>query len=299
MDIKDICSKLKQNEGVVICAPSYTEKNKLRVYLNGGLIGKIYFGNRNGKSNLMSNKYQENYMNTSMELRYKKLVKNAKSNEDILKILISDEYIKIAEETVNKKFTKKTANSKERLVETKIVDLYMNNNKKINIIDMEVCFPSDYIDDKKIKSIKSRNNIKEEITKQPRFDMISISDDGIGIIELKVDNKNYSNMIGHFVHMVYALENKQDFIDGIINRLNIMSKFGLINKETYDKYKNCNKIWCGFLFVNGKKESSIKIINNKLKGKLDLNKIKFKYCNDDYIKLENMQNYDEFIKLQE
>lgn len=296
MDKNEICMKLKQKEGIVICAPDYTEKNKLRVYINGGLIGKIYFGNRNGKSNLMSDNYKKNHMDDFMKCKYEKLIKDVKSDENILRILSSDEYIDIARATINKKFTKKTDDKKERSVETKIADLYMNTNKKINIIDMEVCFPKNYIDDKKIENIKSRNSIVKKITDQPRFDMITISDDGIGIIELKVDNKNYSNMIGHFVHMIYVMENKKDFIDGIINRLKIMSEFGLINKEIYDKYKNCYKIWCGFLFVDGKKEKSIKIVNNNLQGKVDLNKIKFKYCTIDDINLENMQTYDEFIK---
>ena len=32
---------------IVVTGPDFTQKNKLRVYLNGGLIGKISVGNPN------------------------------------------------------------------------------------------------------------------------------------------------------------------------------------------------------------------------------------------------------------
>ena len=87
---------------IVVTGPDFTQKNKLRVYLNGGLIGKISVGK--GKNDLLSSDYK-NYANGyADDLKPKK-------GKDTLDTLVSTEYLNAAAFATNNRFMKSNSNS--------------------------------------------------------------------------------------------------------------------------------------------------------------------------------------------
>ena len=69
-NIVNMCYKLinyeyKGTKPIVIVGPDCTDKNKLRIYVNGGLLGKIYIGNNaKGRSKLIEEKYDKSIFKT-------------------------------------------------------------------------------------------------------------------------------------------------------------------------------------------------------------------------------------------
>ena len=298
MNRKKECLELIKDDSIVIVAPDYTHENKMRLYCNGGLIGRIYIGNStNGKSDFISEAY----------IKYEKQLKNLlnkaekKDNEGRMQILTSEQYIELCKNALKEKWTKKSKENdceededkKERVIETKILHRFMKHNKNWNAIDMEICFPESYC---------NNANFSKGTTRKPRFDIITISKEGIGIIELKVNNENCGNMNSHYEHMKYIQKHECKFKNGIINRIQYLIENGLLSEDDYEKYKNDlekNKIWFGFLFVGGEKEKSIDIIRERLKTGKNLDGIKFMYCDFKEVKnlnIEKMMKYEDFIK---
>ena len=308
MKKKELCQKLNQNKKIVIVGPDFSHKNKLRVYNTGGRIARIYVGNRNGKSELMDKKYATYCEKDAKKLE--RIIINATTEEQITNTILSKDYQELSQDAVDNRYGKKAKkedDDKERNVETQILKRFMNAENEWIAIDMEFQCPRKWFEnmknDKEIK--KLLEDKKNKITIQPKFDIITFSKEGIGIIELKVNNENCDNILSHYCHMKHILKNKdvtKNFIDEIfINRIDHLINNGLINKNIIDKYReqifNEKKLWCGFLFVGGNKSKSINLLNPFRQLEIK-DKLKFLYCdfNDlDLLNINNMQNYNDFI----
>lgn len=309
MKKKELCQKLNQNKKIVIVGPDFSHRNKLRVYNTGGRIARIYVGERNGKSELMDKNYAKYCKKDAKKLE--RIIKNATTEEQITNTILSKDYQELSQDAVNNRYGKKAKkedDDKERNVETQILKRFMDAENGWIAIDMEFQCPRKWFEN--MKNDKEINKLlgdkKNKITIQPKFDIITFSKEGIGIIELKVNNENCDNILSHYCHMKHILKNKdikKSFIDEIfINRIDHLKDNGLINKNIIDKYgeqiSNEKKLWCGFLFVGGGKyESAGKV--RVLKEKEFTNNLKFMYCDFneiDLLNINNMQNYTEFTK---
>ena len=301
------------NENIVIVGPTLKEEKNpskhLRVYYRGGRLADIYAGpSKNGKSTLMSKAYKEQFKdNIEKKEKFEKIVKDAVSNDDnLLEVLSDKEKFQLIKEAFEKKWTKVKDSQKERDVETQIMRNFMISENDWIAVDMEFKCPGSWFEkmdsDKEIEDMKENN----EITDSPKFDIITISKEGIGIIELKVDNENCDNILSHYAHMKHILNNKESktkFINEIHRRIDYLQKIELINSKIIDKYGdqifNEEKLWCGFLFVGGGKSRSVKIVN-ELENKEFTNNLKFMYCDFneiDSLNINNMQKYTEFTTI--
>lgn len=324
MENKELCKKLLDlNENIVIVGPDYSKKNKLRVYNTGGRIARIYVGERNSKSELMTDGYIKYCEKDPKKLA--SIITNAKTEEQIRNAMLSKDYLDLSQDAVNKRHGNKTKKRdtdyeklKERNVETQIMRKFMTAKGDWIAIDMEVQCPTKWF--KKMRSDKEINNIMQKsktITKQPRFDIITFSKEGIGIIELKVNNENCENMISHYVHMKHLLsmnnKDARDARDEFMKEMNRRIDYlieeptgnDLVNTKIIKQYRDQvfkeNKLWCGFLFVGGGKSKSIqKVVRNFGDKNLEeLDNLKFLYCDEDKIdslNIENMQSYNDFTK---
>ncbi len=89
-------------------------------------------------------------------------------------------------------------------------------------------------------------------TKSPRVDLMILNDDGVGFVELKVDNENCDNLRSHINHMKYILSHVDIFRADAERRITVLQKYGLLENEMMPNLKKWNenkKIWCGILFV--------------------------------------------------
>ncbi len=327
MDKKEICKKIKEiNHKIVIVGPTLKDENDpdthLRVYYKGGRLANIGTGKRE-KSALMSKKYENQFKdNIEKTKKFNDIRKKAASNEEnLIKVLSNKENFKLINEAFERKWQKMTKkeknNQKERDVETQIMSNFMISENDWIAVDMEFQCPSSWFEkmdsDKEIKKFIDMEHKKgnKKITKKPKFDIIMISKDGIGIIELKVNNENCDNILSHYCHMKHILNNeesKDKFITEIYRRIKYLQENELINSEIIDKYGkqffNEKKLWCGFLFVGGGKSESVKIIRGleeKLEEKEFIKNLNFMYCDNDESKIKtlninHMQNYNDFIK---
>ncbi len=300
MDKKKIIEQLLNNKelNIVVVGPDYNDgtKNKLRIYAMGGRIGRIYVGKRNdGKSELIDLDYC-NYCSKLKDILDIDNKEN-RSNEEIEKILISEDYLKLVKEALSIKWKKKSENEKERDIETKIVKNFMKTENDWAIIDMEVQCPKEWL--------KTFIPSYFDETKQPRFDLIVLNNQGLGIIELKVNNENCENLKGHYEHMAYIQRNPDLFIKEMNRRIKILHKNELISDKTmaiFEKQKDNFKIWCGFLFVGGGIEKSQKIVKDNLtqlnQEDKAIKNFKYLYCEDiKDLNLNEMILYKDFIAL--
>lgn len=294
-DIIDMCKKLNKHEGIVVVGPDFSKSDWLRVYANGGLLGIIYFGDDpNKETELMSSDYAKPEYDDSGKLE--RILKEAQGKKD--ETLVSEEYIKAGINAIENKFGKrktKKQSVKERYVETRIVKKYMNTDKSWSVVDMEVQFPKEWF---------QNNSFHDKTTERPRFDFVVLNDEGFGIIELKVNNDSYDNMMSHYDHMSYVLE-KPEISEKICaelgRRIEILNKYDLVGQDTfkmYEKIKDKMTVWCGFLFVGGTLEKSKKIAK-QLEEEKNINDIKFMYYDNPEVpdlNINNMMSYEKFIR---
>ena len=272
MDINEAIKKLQKDPDIIITGPDCSDINKLRVYANGGLIGKIYIGNRSdGSTELISKGYYNKSTKDGDKFILEKIVEKQK---DPLEILVDDEYIHACKQAVENRFGKKKNDSsvqgeKERHVQTRIVKRFMSQIKDWCTVDMEMECPERWV---------IGNNFSANTTKQPRFDMIVLNHDGVGIIELKVNNDNIENLESHYEHMEFFLTNaatQQCFLDEINRRVDILVNNGLLDGSAMDFPRD--RLWCGFLFVGGELSDTKKEVVNRLSNKKCVNRLKFLY----------------------
>ena len=132
---------------IVIVSPDYTDKNKMRIYKNGGLYGKIAHRDKfkNLKSELMTKEYAKYCSNES---KLKEFINFANSEEDIIETFYKKEYLELAKEALNNKWKKeKDDRLKERNIETKIMRKFMKSNNGFITIDMEMACPQKWFQD--------------------------------------------------------------------------------------------------------------------------------------------------------
>jgi hypothetical protein len=295
-DIIGMCEELKKYEEIVIVGPDFSKQDKLRVYANGGLFGRIYLGDDpNKKTELMSETYAKNHDKSGT---LERIIKEAQGKEDAT--LVKKEYVEAGINATEKKFGKKETNDhgeKERHVETRIVKNDMNTDKPWSVVDMEVKFPKEWF---------QNNSFHEKTTKQPRFDLVVLNEDGFGIIELKVNNESCDNMRSHYDHMSYILESQtssEKICAELGRRIEILKKHELVSPETFKMYermkeKDKTPLWCGFLFVGGTLEKSKKIAK-RLEREKNINSIRFMYYDDlgvPDLNINNMMPYEKFMK---
>lgn len=286
MNVNEAIKKLQNDPDIILTGPDCSDPNKLRVYANGGLIGKIYIGNQpKGSTNLINPKY---YIHFEI---LKDIIENSKTP---LETIVKEEYILACKQAIEKRFGKKKKDSsekgeKERHVQTRIVKRFMGKCSDWCIADMEMQCP---------KSWFKGNKFSINTTKQPRFDMIVLNHDGVGIIELKVNNDNTDNMESHYEHMSYLLTNNEaqkTFLSEINRRVGILCDKGLLDKDVLEFPRN--KLWCGFLFVGGEIRDTKDIVK-KLNNKKDADKIKLLYYPSfdvERIDINKAVSYREFI----
>jgi len=292
MNAKEAIKKLRIDSDIVITGPDCTDPGKLRIYANGGLIGKLYVGDRkNGVTELISSEYCKYPKPEGGNKELKNLVA---APGDAVATLASNKYIEACKKSVEARFGEKTSQGeKERHVQTRIVKRFMENGDNWCVVDMEVQCPKKWF---------AGNHFSKGTTAQPRFDMIVLNRDGIGVIELKVDNDNTDNMNSHYEHMTYLLDNSDCqtlFLDEMNRRITIMNKHGLLCKNAAAFPQN--KIWCGFLFVGGGIDGSKELVK-QFKGKPGVNHLKFLYCPDSAnetvqtINMDQAMSYETFMK---
>ena len=244
---------------VVLAAPAYGKPNEIRVYMNGGNVGKIVIKGKcvtTGISKKYSNKYKGKAP-ASVDV----LDKDSKASESQrLDALINKEYLKYAQEATSTYSVKSDNNSdKERTIETLIMD-FRNQRFGNAAIDMEMQYSAkDHFgwtrykqaNHKYLSSMKYRNHewYNEELfpdsaeTKSPRVDLMILNDKGIGFVELKVDNIS---------HMNYILSHQDIFVKDVKRRLSVLKEYNLLEPEmkpNIDKWERNHQIWCGILFV--------------------------------------------------
>ena len=282
----------------------------LRIYKKGGSFGIISISDDN-KSKLIDRKYAK-YCSNSQKLE--NYISEAKKDEDVVNTLLNEEYLKLANEAFSNKWKKKNENKEaERDVETKIMRKYMNADNDFITIDMEVKCPEKWFEtmtndkeieeiEKKLKKIDANGKEKNGLTYNAKFDIISFSEEGIGIIELKVENENTDNIESHYAHMKHVMNDENTkiaFLNEIKRRIPYLKKYKLIKDEIINKYEkdifDNKKLWCGFLFVGGDKNAIINTAK-KLENYEKINDIKFLYSPDtESLDFKNWTNYQNFI----
>ena len=309
-DVKAICKELldyevneektnKTNKPIIIVGPDCTDKNKLRVYVNGGLLGKVYAGTHpKGKTELMNEDYDDYFPKTGA---LRKLIKGANEKGIQNDTLTSPKYLQMGIQAIEERF-KKTREAKEegdneneRRVESRIVKKYMNTTADWAVVDMEVEFSSKMFPNAKFSP---------ETTKAPRFDLVVIDECGIGIVELKVNNENCTNMTSHYEHMEYVLTHPKIFHDEFVRRIELLKEFELISEKTASSFDDLLQqgdipIWCGFLFIGGGLEGAQKIAK-VLEKKDRIQDIQFMYHDNDALEdldIHKMLPYEMFSKL--
>ena len=274
---------------VVLCAPAHGAHNLLRVYMNGGNIGKIAISDKAITTGIRSSDYAHKHKGKIPNI-VAILEKDSKSSEEErLGALKDPNYLKYAKEATKAYSAKVNDNDTERTIETLIMDFH--NQKCGNAaIDMELQYSiKDHFGWTKIKC--SGQNYKSKMvhrnktwyneacfdnskdTKSPRIDLMVLNEDGIGFVELKVDNANCENLGNHIRHMNYILSHKDTFIQDAERRIGVLKKYGLLEKEMQNNLSSWEKkhnIWCGILFVG----SSEHLSGAKVMIKEHLDKVK-------------------------
>ena len=261
---------------IVLAAPAHGDKNRLRVYMNGGDIGKIVLEGRKKTIGIDSEEYGNEYKGIIPD-SVKVLGEKSGADEDArLDAIVKDEYLKYAQAaTTTYAYKSNEKSDKERSVESMIMD-FRHQKSGNAAIDMELQYATDdhmgwtktkqeghvYISEMKYKGSTWYNewffeNSKD--TKSPRIDLMILNDEGIGLVELKVDNENCGNLRSHINHMKYILAHADVFVKDAERRINVLEKYELLEKEilpNLNKWREHKKIWCGILFVGNEEHLS-------------------------------------------
>ncbi len=266
------CDSNDYKAKIVLAAPAYGNPNEIRAYMNGGNVGKIAINEKSVTTGIKSKQYSNKHKGNVPDIVHV-LEKDSGFNEsDRLDALIDTEYLRYAQEATTTYSVKNNNNSdKERSIETLIMD-FRNQRFGNAAIDMEMQYSAKdhfgWTRHKKpgreyLSSMEYRNHIwyNEDYfpdsaeTKSPRVDLMILNSDGIGFVELKVDNENCDNLSSHISHMSYILSHQEVFIEDVIRRLSVLKEFNLLEEEmrpNIDKWEKNHQIWCGILFVGSK-----------------------------------------------
>jgi len=256
---------------VVLAAPARDKPNKIRVYMNGGDVGKIAINEDGVTIGINSKKYSNKYKGKVPEVVHILEEKSKSIEANRLDALINAEYLKYAEDATIAYSANSNAADKERTIETLIMD-YRNQKCGNAAIDMEMQYSVEDLGWVKEKQKQSGhvypinmkykgcewyneepfNDLTKAETKSPRVDLMVLNDYGIGFVELKVDNKSCKNLSSHIVHMNYIMSHQDVFIKDVDRRLSVLKEYELLEPEmnnNIEKWKDNPQIWCGILFV--------------------------------------------------
>lgn len=285
-----------------VLPPSYGEPYLLRVYGFGGLLVKIRYGNYNKRFRdiyMMDKKYST-HLGKERDGLVTYITLAEENSSYAIKLFggendceIDNQFMKLAAEAMKKKWTKnksapKTQLLKERNIQASIVSNYMRNNIKWKVIAQEVQFKKKWF---------SEGDFTDRTTETERFDLIVMSEKGLGFVELKVNNENYQNLNSHYEHMQFVRTHPQKFVEEIDKRFDLIKEYGLWQEDEYQKYDNKN-IWFGFLFVNGGLEKCKSIVETYFVDKQHNNdETYYMYYEGDIENLDinNMMSYEDFI----
>jgi len=279
LSAKEIIEKLTayRKYGVVILGPTGTDENRLRVYLNGGDIGRISVKDENSHEILADSEYMKYLFSKEDKSKLEGFIREAKGEgenpRDKGEILCDKEYIACMAKATNYRFH--NCNEKnnyqlvkgERIVETSMIaqqGKIKNEDGNLLIYDMEYAIV--------LPTRPNKKNPKNPKISEPDF--IVFDGTNIGIVELKYNSENMTddaNSLGEhfedFMDFIWKGENegKWKIVEKSINRLKCLKEYGLIDKSWYKKIEDLGKwyekysvgdfvtdrIWIGFYFVEG------------------------------------------------
>lgn len=280
-----------------VLPPSYGEKYLLRVYGCGGLLARIrydYFTKRTKDIYLMDEKYCEYLSEESSKLKNYLIL--AKDDSDYAVKLfggdedceINKEFLVLAAKAMKNRWIKTTELPKEKNIQASIVANFMRNSTNWKVIAQEVQFEKEWF---------VGGDYSEDTSTTERFDLIVMSEKGLGFVELKVNNENYSNLNSHYEHMQFVRTHPQMFVEEIDKRFQLIKKYDLWQENETMTYDN-KKIWFGFLFVNGGHKQCKAIVKTFFEQKHhNSDDTYYMYYEGDIKKMDinNMMNYDDFI----
>ena len=122
---------------VVLCAPAHGADNLLRVYMNGGNIGKIAISDKARTTGISSSEYANKYKGEIPDIVAILKEDSKCSEEQRLEALIDTNYLNYAKEATKKYSNKANHKDTERTTETLIMD-YHNQESGNAAIDMEL-----------------------------------------------------------------------------------------------------------------------------------------------------------------
>lgn len=280
-----------------VLPPSYGEPYLLRVYGFGGLLVKIRYANFNKRYRdiYMMDKNYPNYLGKESDSLVTYLSLAEADSSYAIKLFggendceIDDQFMELAVKAMKSKWIKKKQSPKEKSIQASIVSNYVRNNAKWKVIAQEVQIKREWF---------SEGDFTDGTTETERFDLIVMSDKGLGFVELKVNNENYHNLNSHYEHMQFVRTHPQKFVEEIDKRFELIKEYGVWQEDEYRKYDNKN-IWFGFLFVNGGLEKCKSIVEKYFEDKQhNSDETYYMYYEGDIEKLDinRMMNYEDFI----
>lgn len=311
---------------IAVLGPDGSKATMFRIYAYGGLIGRIATGR--GKTHLAENKNYSKYLreeylsnDNKSDKRYlrrmnEKYVGLENRGIEYSESLICSElqtqlgemldetqscclnnsvYLDLILKAVEKKFMNTDKKLRERRIETAIVKQHMKKDAKAGwcVIDME------YTVSQKLNPAGKKFNPDIVVFDKNR---------GFGFIELKYDNKSVDNLPKHYNDVQNIIKNKEavkNITEELKRRSSYLKDYGLINDTLYQSMQNSNNLWQGFLFIGGKRESIVNLVQNQIKISKNPNcRFAFYPYDEKYgagcidkIKLDyqSMQTYDSFI----
>ena len=261
-------------------APKFEPQHYLRAYMCGGDVGKIALDGSVMTIGIKCEQYAHKYKGIIPEEARILDPSSSATETSRLKAIVSDKYLKYAVAATAAYSLKSDENSeKERLVETMIMD-YRYQHSGSAAVDMEMQYSGrdhmgwtrdrkpgcHYVVEREHlgKTWYNEYEFAPDDTFSPRVDLM-VLDEGIGFVELKVDNENCENLESHINHMRYILTHKDIFAADAERRLDVLNRCGLLENEmlyNLEKWRVTNDIWCGILFVGqqGQVEESKEMI---------------------------------------
>lgn len=272
----------EKEKPIVIVGPDGTTKTMLRVYAYGGCLGRV--ATRESDNNQLANgtayaellkdadankdydylqsmalKYPELEKNPGTDLREKlsgrlKEILSQDSGEEKGSFLCDTEYLDLILKAAKIKFIKDVGDPKERNRQVSIVKNHMNKKQEDGwcIIDMEYRITEKYIED--------WNGAQPDI-------IVLDNDKGFGMVELKYKNDSYENLLQHYQKSRKAADSPKakELTEELKRRCGYLTEYKLINDELYHMSAKDGRLWYGFLFVGGKKEESVRLVEGMAK----------------------------------
>lgn len=258
---------------IVILGPDGTNRNMLRVYAYGGLIGRIAAEEKRDDSHHLASldyaKYLEEADAEYVQYMFKKYPDMEKmpekspgeklsgrlhtileqNNADKSGMLFEAEYLDLILKAAKIRFTgKQTGKPQERKIEAAIVKKHMRKETEDGwcIIDAEY---------------DTRKGTKTEGADKPDL-VVYDRQKGFGFIELKYENNSTENKCKHYQAVHNMIENTgcEEIIKELKRRCRFLADYELVNREFFDCMENDSHscLWQGFLFVGGNKSDSVR-----------------------------------------